>query len=85
VLSCIVHFYSIVKDLAADTDTFEVPDEFIEYVIKRAKIDIFSRQKLLQNKDEALAALDKEIKDQFASYQVSMQGDNESSKQIELS
>ena len=79
-----MHFYRVVKDLINPTDTFEVPDEFIDHVIKRAKIEVFDRQKLLDNKDDAIKALDNEIKDQYASFQASMAVNNQTQQQVQL-
>lgn len=86
VTACIIHFFRVVKDLSALTDNFEVPDEFIDHVIKRAKIEVLDRLKMLDNKDEAIATLDKEIKEQFASFQASMSINNQAQpqQQVEL-
>ena len=82
--SAIIHFYRVVKDLINLTDNFEVPDEFIDHVIKRAKIEIFDRQKLIDNKDDAIKALDAEIKDQYSSFQSSMAVNNQTQQQTQL-
>lgn len=68
ILSAKIHFYRVVKDLAVEADEFEVPDEFIDHVIARAIIDVKNKQKLLNDKQEAIAKLDKDIKDMFQSY-----------------
>ena len=68
VTTALVHFYAVVQDLTSDTSVFEVPDEFIEQVIKRAAIDVMDQLKQLQNKDEAIQVLDKEVKDQYQAY-----------------
>lgn len=86
ITACIIHFYRVVKDLVSASDNFEVPDEFIDYVIKRAKIEVLDRLKQLDKKDEAITMLDKEIKDQFASFQASMALDNQTQQQqVQLS
>jgi hypothetical protein len=84
IAACVVHFYRVVKDLLNPGDTFEVPDEFIDHVIKRAKIEIFDRQKLVENKDDAIKALDAEIKDQYSSFQASMAVNNQTQQQTQL-
>jgi hypothetical protein len=85
VTACIIHFYRVIKDLTQPADVFEIPDEFIDFVIKRAKIEVFDRLKLLDNKDEAIKALDNEIKDQFNSFQASMAVNNQAQQPASLS
>ena len=84
ITSCIIHFYRVVKDLVNEGDIFEVPDEFIDHVVKRAKIEVFDRQKLIDNKDDAIKALDAEIKDQYNSFQASMAVNNQTQQQTQL-
>lgn len=83
VTACMIHFYRVVKDLSSDSAEFEVPDEFIDHVIKRASIDVKDRQKLLNDKQEAIAQLDKEIKDQFATFMATV-NEIEKDKEVEL-
>uniref|UniRef100_A0A6H1ZQ75 Uncharacterized protein n=1 Tax=viral metagenome TaxID=1070528 RepID=A0A6H1ZQ75_9ZZZZ len=77
-----VHFYRVVADLSSDSAEFEVPDEFISFVIKNAEISVKNKLGILADKDEAIAELDKAIKDEFNAFMSQVNMENNDLKQI---
>lgn len=63
-----VYFYKVVSDLSNDADTSEVPPEFDDNILKHVAIAIDGINGKLQDKQLALAELDKDISSQFEKF-----------------
>src|ERR1017187_5940741 len=63
-----IYYYGVVTDLVNDGDSSEIPSEFDDNVIKRAIIDIDVVLGKIQDKQVALADLDKTINDSWQKF-----------------
>ena len=63
-----VHYYRYVYPLILNTDVCEIPDDYIEFVVKRVCLQIDDVLNRIQNKDEKMVQLDKEIKDKYTDF-----------------
>lgn len=60
-------YYKAVTDLASDSDTTTIPENYEEFIVKRVLIEIDGMLEKLNNKIEAINQLTKDIKDIFVS------------------
>jgi hypothetical protein len=63
--TAVAYYYKAVTELSSDSDTFSIPENFEEYIIKRSLVEIDAINKKIQDKAEALNDLSKDIKDSF--------------------
>lgn len=61
-------YYKSVTDLGADSDATTIPENYEEFIVKRALIEVDSVLQKLNNKVEAINQLSKDIKDSFNSF-----------------
>lgn len=61
-------YYKSITDLSSDSDTTSIPENYEEFIVKRALIEVDSILEKLQNKVETIAQLEKDIKDSFQSF-----------------
>lgn len=61
-------YYKSITDLSSDSDTTSIPENYEEFIVKRALIEVDSILEKLQNKVEAINQLSKDIKDSFQSF-----------------
>lgn len=75
ITSAYVHYYKTVPDLSSGTDVTEIPVEYEEFIIKRARIEIDSILGKINEKQNALNNLDAEIKEAFQNFDVNLRDD----------
>lgn len=76
ITSATAYYYKVIPTLSNDTDTTEIPVEYEEYIIKRAVMEIDSMLGKLQDKQVALADLQRDIAASFQSMENNMFADN---------
>lgn len=62
------HYYKNITDLSGDTDTSEIPLEFIEFVIKKAVLDINESLGKLQNTAKATQDLESRLSEVYQKF-----------------
>lgn len=70
------HYYKALTDLSSDSDSTGIPVAFEEFVVKRALIGIDEQLDKIQNKDEKINQLTKDLRDTFMSINTALQSEN---------
>ena len=63
-----VHYYRVIADLSADSDVTEMPTEFVEFIIKRAGVEIQFMKNEIKDKDSAISAVNDSITQAYSKF-----------------
>lgn len=77
VTSAVAYYYKVVADLSDDSDVTEIPDEFIEQVIKKVVAEIDNNEGRLQDKELQLKQIKQDVNDAFQKYMIKSQVRND--------
>lgn len=68
----VAHYYKLTTDLSSDSDTIDLPEPFVDFVVRMTEMRVEDKKGRLQDKQSKMLEIDKDLADQLKALQIQM-------------